>query len=229
MYQLHEEDATKFLKALGNETVDLIVTDPPYSSLDKHRAVGTTTRLHADGWFPTVRNSYFDEWFKEAYRVLVDDAHLYFFCDQETAFGIPGDDGAVARGRAAGFTFWKALIWDKQKMGMGYHYRARHEFILFFEKGKRKLNDLGIPDVLSCDRVRGEYPTQKPVGLLGTLICQSSSVGDIVVDPFMGSGSTGVAALHHHRHFLGADVQRAALDLAERNLSEVTQRIAEGL
>ena len=42
---------------------------------------------------------------------------------------------------SVGFKFWKPLIWDKQKMGMGYHYRARYEFILFFEKGKRHLND----------------------------------------------------------------------------------------
>ena len=44
----------------------------------------------------------------------------------------------------AGFRFWKPLVWDKKTIGMGYHYRARYEFILFFEKGKRRLNDLGI-------------------------------------------------------------------------------------
>jgi hypothetical protein len=48
----------------------------------------------------------------------------------------------------AGFKFWKPLIWDKQKIGMGYHYRARYECVLFFEKGKRKLHDLGIADII---------------------------------------------------------------------------------
>ena len=62
-------------------------------------------------------------------------------------------------GEEAGFKFWKPLIWDKMKIGMGYHYRARCERILFFEKGKRKLNDLGIPDVLAVERIYRGYPT----------------------------------------------------------------------
>ena len=51
----------------------------------------------------------------------------------------------------AGFKFWKPLVWDKCAIGMGYHYRARYEFILFFEKGKRKLNNLSIPDISPAD------------------------------------------------------------------------------
>jgi DNA modification methylase len=96
-------------------------------------------------------------------------------------------------------------------IGMGYHYRARYEFVLFFEKGKRKLNDLGIADVLTAPRVRGGYPAEKPVALSETLILQSSSAGDIVADPFMGSGSVGVAALKLSRRFLGNDVSDSAL------------------
>jgi len=122
-------------------------------------------------------------------------------------------DGKIAKpiAEAAGFKFWKPLIWDKCTIGMGYHYRARYEFVLFFEKGKRKLNDLGIADVLTAPRVRGGYPAEKPVALSETLILQSSSAGDIVADPFMGSGSVGVAALKLSRRFLGNDVSDSAL------------------
>ena len=62
----------------------------------------------------------------------------------------------------AGFRFWKPLVWDKRTIGMGYHYRARYEFVLFFEKGKRRLNDLGIADVISVPRIHGGYPAEKP-------------------------------------------------------------------
>ena len=65
--------------------------------------------------------------------------------------------------RRPGFKFWKPLIWDKCTIGMGYHYRARYECILFFEKGKRKLNDLGIADIIEVPRIRGGYPAEKPV------------------------------------------------------------------
>jgi site-specific DNA-methyltransferase (adenine-specific) len=101
---------------------------------------------------------------------------------------------------------------------MGYHYRARYELILFFEKGKRRLNDLGIPDVLSVPRVRAGYPAEKPVALLETLIAQSSRPGELVVDPFMGSGSCGVAALGSGRSFAGNDIASEAVALTRQRL-----------
>jgi hypothetical protein len=106
-------------------------------------------------------------------------------------------------------------------IGMGYHYRARYEFVLFFEKGKRKLNDLGIADVLTVPRVRGGYPAEKPSALSETLILQSSSAGDIVADPFMGSGSVGAAALKLSRRFLGNDVSDSALAHARARFSQL--------
>jgi site-specific DNA-methyltransferase (adenine-specific) len=142
--------ALPYLLRLPSNSVDLFCTDPPYSSLEKHRAVGTTTRL-TKAWFPVILNSDFPQLLTEMYRVLKSDRHFYMFCDQETMFIVK------PMAEAAGFKFWKPLIWDKKKIGMGYHYRCRHEFILFFEKGKRKLNNLSIPDVLECPRVLKGY------------------------------------------------------------------------
>ena len=77
----------------------------------------------------------------------------------------------------AGFRFWKPLVWDKRTIGMGYHYRARYEFILFFEKGKRRLNDLGVADIISVPRIHGGYPAEKPVAVSEVLVRQSSRTG----------------------------------------------------
>jgi DNA modification methylase len=101
------------------------------------------------------------------------------------------------------------------RIGMGYHYRARYEFILFFEKGKRKLNDLGTADILAIPRVINGYATEKPVALLEVLVRQSSQENELVLDPFMGSGSTGVAALRNKRKFWGNDIQQKAVALAK--------------
>ena len=62
------------------------------------------------------------------------------------------------------------------KIGMGYHYRARYELILFFEKGKRKLNNLGIPDIIQAPRIRGGYPAEKPEEVADILIRQSTQM-----------------------------------------------------
>lgn len=212
-FHLETCDATAGLTRLPDQSIHLLCTDGPYASLDKHRAVGTTTRLKQK-WFPTVPNEYWDEWFRQAHRILAKNAHLYFFCDSETMFDVK------PRGEAAGFTFWKPIVWDKQRMGMGYHYRASCEFILFFEKGKRRLNDLGIKDVLSEPRIKTDYPTEKPVPLLETLVRQSTFGGETVLDTFFGSGSCGEASLRHGRHFLGFDVDPESLPPAQQRLSQ---------
>jgi site-specific DNA-methyltransferase (adenine-specific) len=198
-------------------SVDLVVTDPPYESLEKHRAVGTTTRLKqskasSNPWFRIFPNARFAELFAEVHRVLARNSHFYLFCDQETAF--------VAKpiAETAGFKFWKPLIWDKQTIGMGYHYRSRYEMILFFEKGKRQLNDLGTADILTAPRVRGGYPAEKPPRISEILIEQSTRPGELVIDPFMGSGSVGVAALNLGRRFHGNDIAAEALAVARERL-----------
>ena len=120
----------------------------------------------------------------------------------------------------AGFKFWKPLVWDKQTIGMGYHYRARYECILFFEKGKRRLNDLGIADVIAVPRVHRGYPAEKPPAVSEVLIKQSTLPGELVGDPFMGSGSVGVAALRAGRRFRGTDVNPEAVRLTADRLRQ---------
>ncbi|NMH64937.1 DNA-methyltransferase [Shewanella salipaludis] len=206
---LFQDDAVNWLSTLADASVDLIITDPPYESLEKHRKIGTTTRLKVskssnNQWFEIFPNSRFENLFREVFRVLKKNSHFYLFCDQETMFVVKPIAEKV------GFKFWKPIVWDKTSIGMGYHYRSKYEFILFFEKGKRKLNDLGIPDVLQCKRVYNGYPTEKPISLIEILIEQSSSPGELVVDPFFGSGSGLIAAKNLGRNAIGCDISSAA-------------------
>lgn len=216
-FQLTRGDAVDWLRSLGDESAHLVITDPPYESLEKHRAVGTTTRLKqskasSNQWFSIFPNARFRELFSEIYRVLSADSHLYLFCDQETAF--------IAKPIAedVGFKFWKPLIWDKKRIGMGYHYRARYEFILFFEKGKRRLNNLGVADIIESPRIYNGYPTEKPVEVSAVLVAQSSQPGELVIDPFVGAGSAGVAAVSAGRLFAGNDISDEAVAITRQRL-----------
>ena len=219
VFDLSVCDAVDWLRAQPAASIDLLITDPAYESLEKHRAIGTTTRLKqskasSNNWFTVFPNARFPELFSEAFRVLKRNTHFYLFCDAETMF--------VAKPEAerAGFRFWKPLVWDKKTIGMGYHYRARYEFILFFEKGKRRLNDLGVPDVITAPRIHRGYPAEKPPAVSEILIEQSSARGELVADPFMGSGSVGVAALKAGRRFCGTDVNAEAVRLTANRLRE---------
>jgi site-specific DNA-methyltransferase (adenine-specific) len=217
-------DAVDWLRSQPADSVDLLVPDPAYESLEKHRAVGTTTRLKhskasSNDWFHVFPNARFAELFAEIFRVLRRDRHFYLLCDAETMF--------VAKPEAerAGFRFWKPLVWDKRTIGMGYHYRARYELILFFEKGKRRLNDLGVADVITVPRIHRGYPAEKPAAVSEVLVAQSSQPGEVVADPFIGSGSVGEAALRLGRRFLGTDLNPEAVAWSARRLAA----IGEGL
>lgn len=219
-------DAIEWLRSVPDGSVDLVVTDPAYESLEKHRAIGTTTRLKhskasSNDWFAIFPNSRFPDLFAQVYRVLRKDRHFYLFCDPETAFV------AKPLAEAAGFKFWKPLVWDKKRIGMGYHYRSRYEFILFFEKGKRKLSNLGTADIIECPRIYNGYPTEKPVEVSEVLIGQSTQRGELVIDPFMGSGSVGVAALRLGRCFAGSDVCAEAISVASRRFAAEGAAAAE--
>jgi site-specific DNA-methyltransferase (adenine-specific) len=225
-----EMDAIQLLKNLKDESVDLAVFDPAYESLEKHRKSGTTTRLKqskasSNDWFGTFPNASYWPLFEQLYRVMKPGTFIFMFCDQETrdivVHGAHPDveDSIVDPGQwgplvETGFKLWKSIIWDKEHAGMGYHFRARHEFIILAEKvvkknKHRKLNDLGMPDVLQHTRLKGSsfYPTEKPAGLIKDLIIQGSNEGDLVVDFFSGSGVTGQVCRENNRRFVLGDLK----------------------
>jgi site-specific DNA-methyltransferase (adenine-specific) len=229
-------DAVEWLRTIGDESVDLCITDIAYESLEKHRAKGTTTRLKvsdasSNEWFPIFHNERIPELLRELYRVLKKNTHCYLYCDQETMHVFH------ALAPAAGFTWKKFIVWNKVAMGMGYTYRAQHELIVYLEKGKRKLRNLGIADVLTVPeddgdgpsmitqkRIRGEYPTAKPPEVSEILITQSTELGELVIDPFFGGGSTGVAAKRCGREFAGCDIKRSAVDFVRERLRATESR-----
>jgi site-specific DNA-methyltransferase (adenine-specific) len=218
-------DAFELLASLPPESIDLVLTDPPYESLELHRSRGTTTRLTTN-WFATVPNERLPELLRLVYRALKPDRHFYLFCDEVTADVVKQQQGIGAnrqvngaRRCSCGLNFWKEIVWAKTtndgtkiRGGTGYHFRAANERILFFEKGKRALNDLGIPDVLLAPRSGVPGPAVKPGAVIRTLISQSTLPGELVIDPFCGSGVVGVEALGLQRHFVMGDIDLAYLD-----------------
>ncbi len=218
------QDFLDFMGEIEDGSVDLAITDPAYWTLNKHRNIGTTTRLggHKDKakqdenmWFPTIDANDLWELMNETWRVLKPNSHAYIFGDDETSDYIKAYAGDMDWRKV------KRLVWDKVNQGMGYTYRARYEFIVFLEKGNRKLNSLSIPDILTVKKVTGGYPTEKPVALMEILIKQSSKEGDLICDPFMGSGSVAVACERLGRRFIGCDINPAAHEYYRNRAQEL--------
>lgn len=211
-FSLLHEDVLDVLHRIDDATIDLIIIDPAYESLEKHRNHGTTVRLR--DWFPIFPNHRFVPLFEQLWRVLRPNRHFFMMCDDEThRFVAP-----IAK--RAGFDMWTPWIWDKMRTGMGYHGRCSYELIDFFTKGSRQLNDRAMRNILRVPSIRrrGRYPTEKPMDLMKIIVEQSSQPGEVVFDGFCGAGSVGAAAVRAGRRFIGCDVAERAVDLTRRRL-----------
>lgn len=218
MIQLNKQDAFAFLSGLENNSVDMVFTDPPYWTLNKWRNVGTTTRLGGNsdvdkqtGWFETIDSNELWDLMCEFHRVLKKDRHAFIMCDGQTLKWVLG------YAEEAGFSYFKPLIWDKVSLGMGYHFRNRHEFIVMLDKGKnRKPKNLSLPDIFTFPMVKNRYPTQKPFDLIDLFVTQFTEENEMVIDPFFGSGTVASSCQINKRNFKGSDTS----DLAHKYTNE---------
>ncbi len=186
LVRLVQADAREFLASLPDESVDLIVTDPPYA----FERGGT----HFREWFAELPDEVWPEILAELYRVLGHDRHAYLFCDWRTQrlFEDAAED--------AGFRVHRPLVWDKLSPALGGTWRSQSELILFLEKGHRPGNYKNRGNVLGAPRVARGYPTEKPVRIL--------QAADQPVEPDGGAGSRSVLRLGQRRE--GGPVAGAA-------------------
>ena len=127
----------------------------------------------------------------------------------------------------AGFTFTKSLIWNKCNKIMGRFYMSQFEYILFFHKGYGKqIKECGTSDLLTFPNNKIKKPdgtnyhdTEKPVDLMKVLIRNSSDESDLVMDPFMGIGSTGIACAMLNRDFIGYEINKEYFDFASKRIN----------
>ena len=127
----------------------------------------------------------------------------------------------LSEAEKVGFGFHNLLVWDKGSATPNRWYMKNCEFIGFFYKGKAKrINDCGAMQLISCPQIdETNHPTEKPIQLMRHYIEQSTEPGQTVLDPFMGSGTTGVAAALSGRYFTGIEKNKAFFDIAVKRIA----------
>jgi site-specific DNA-methyltransferase (adenine-specific) len=216
-HEVRVDDCLRFLRSLGSESVDLVVTDPAYSGMNQHlqlgrgRIVGVYQAAGQAGarWFTEFRDDpeTYRVFLQECHRVLRNDRHIYIMFDSFSLLSLAPLVREV-------FSVKNVLVWDKVNLGMGHYFRRRHELILFASKGHRKLRSRDRPDVITAKRIhRAPYPTQKPVAVFDAMIGPSAEPGFVVCDPFVGAGASAIAALKAGCGFLGADISARAVEI----------------
>ena len=209
---LLNQDVREVFKTIPDNSIDLVVTDPPYKTTSRGNA-GTSggmlqKEINKKGQVFKHNNIKPQEYIPELYRVLKDGSHCYIMTNHVNL------QEMLNVATESGFKFVKCLIWDKGNKIMGQYYMSSFEYIIFLRKGKAKrINNCGTADILRVPNIKlkGEdgknlHDTEKPVELMKIMIDNSSNEGDIVFDPFMGIGSTGVACLELNRRFIGVEL-----------------------
>ena len=113
----------------------------------------------------------------------------------------------------------EVIVWDKVAMNVGPAFRKQYECILVLEKGRPAYRSRRMRNLLRFPRVRDkEHPHAKPLPLIKELMLHSSAPGGVVLDPFLGTGTTAVAAMELGRHFIGVEVDPAYCRLARERL-----------
>jgi len=218
---IYHGDCLEVLAGLAPESVDLVVTDPPYGVdyLSNFRVANPSVAqvIHADDSLDAMRAS-----LAMCVALLRPDAHVYYFASADETVGeacaaLPSD-----------LTFHRLLCWDKGNHGMGdleRDYGHAWEAIVYASKGRGHALNPPRPSSLLRSFGRGAgstwvHPTQKPVPLMRFLIEKSSQPGDLVLDPFMGSGTTLRAAKDLGRKAIGIEIEEKYCEIAAKRLSQ---------
>jgi site-specific DNA-methyltransferase (adenine-specific) len=210
--KITETDCLEYLKQIPDNTIDLVIIDPPY-------CVGTTSNGHKGSYSDNnLIRPFFEIVFKEFSRVLKDGSEFYINTDWRTySFLYP----ILARH----LTIKNLIVWDYQWMKAGNAYRFTHELIMYGVKGgyTRKFS-ASESDVwrIKCvnftqDRL---HNAQKPTELITKMILNSSKENDIILDCFMGSGTTTYTAKNLKRNFLGCEIDPTFCELANKRVNE---------
>lgn len=197
------------MKKIKEESIDLIITDPPWGIDILKSAEGKFWKdRHINGEFEDSKHSTLDMLnlvFKECYRVLKKDSHCYVF------FGIQMYKEIGNLLTEVGFYIEPVpLIWNKRsggQAGTDFHFPIAYECIFFCMKGKRKLNGTKA-DMFEVERVPSAqkiHPTEKPKRLIRQFVELSSDIGEIVLDPFCGSGVVLISAFECGREGKGVE------------------------
>jgi len=208
--QIVQGDCVEVLKNLPDSTVDLVVTDPPYLVNYRDRS-GRSVRN--DGGNSAILNA-----FSDLYRVLKQDSFCVCF------YGWNRVDRFFSAWREAGFRPVGHIVWQKDYASNAGFVEYRHEQAYLLAKGNPARPAKPLADVqpwtYTGNRV---HPTEKSVRILRPLIETFSSPGDIVLDPFAGSGSTAVAAALTGRRTIGIELEESYCNLARKRLAGVAR------
>jgi DNA modification methylase len=216
---IHMGDALEILSTMKAGSVDLVVTDPPY-------VIGAVSAGNigskAGGWGDMMNSSrWFRDWYVMVRRLLKQDGAMWTFCNWRS---LPVVMKAAID---AEWSVTSLLVWDKQWIGPGgvVGLRPSYELVALLAMPEFAIPDRGVPDIWQQQWASHKptgHPAEKPVALLSRLIDTSGVKDGVVLDPFMGSGSTLRAAKDCGLRGVGIEAEERWCEVAKGRLAQQT-------
>ena len=219
--ELMKGDCLEMMKTIPDGSVDLCISDIPYKLTGGGKGDGVNSKrpkgILTDNK-QLMQVPKFEDWLPELYRVMKNGTHIYLMCNFKNLNDLMNKSSKV------GFKHINLLVWEKNNCTPSQFYMKNCEYTLLLRKGSSKyINDIGgSKTVHKFDNIIGNkiHPTEKPVELMEFYLKNSSNVGDVVLDMFMGSGSTGVASVNTNRSFIGIELDENYFNIAEKRIQE---------
>lgn len=225
---IEQGDCLELMKQIPDNSIDLIVTDPPYRGISGGRAgkknqpsgilkINDGKLFHHNSIKP-------ESWFPELYRVLKPGCHCYVMTNTLNLRHY------LNLANECKFKLHNLLVWQKNNATPNKWYMKNAEYTLFLRKGSQRfINNMGSKTVHNFCNVRDKtHPTEKPIALMEFYIKNSSAPGEIVLDPFMGTGATPVAAVNAGRHYIGFELDKQYFDTACTRIEGAEKAVVTG-
>ena len=231
---LYNEDCLETMKMMADGCVDIIVTDPPYDipttdgggTINSVKKLSTSLKELDDA---NITNGYDIEKFGTEFLRIMKEPNIYLWCNKKQ---IPEYFDFYVNKHKCKF---EILVWNKPNALPTYSnkYLSDKEYCLYFFKGKGKTCPKSYEDAKTVyiapinhkDKKLYHHPTIKPLGFTEKLIRNSSQEGQVVFDPFMGSGTTGVAAVNTNRGFIGCEIDFGYYKTAEERIRAAMESV----
>ena len=233
---IYHGDCLEVIPSLPPESVDLLWTDPPYGHANGEKDLAAS-RIGVKGGrkarLATIQNDRHEDWeklipafLKAAQPVLKSDCCCCCCC----CCGGGGPSPSFAKTALwldEWYSFFHAVVWDKSARGngLGWRYRRNYEFVMVAHKKGGKLawadDKVAVPNIIrTMPDDNTLHPTTKPVDLVAHFIQWHTKPGDMVLDPFMGSGTTLRAAMDLGRRAIGIEVEEKYCEIAAGRLAQ---------
>ena len=249
-YRLYNGDCFKILEDFPSETFDMIFADPPYmlsnggitcqngkmvsvnkGKWDKSKGIEEDFEFHKK-WLALCKRLLKPNgtlWVSGTYHSIYTCGFAMLLLNYHILNDISWFKPNASPNLSCKYftASHESLIWARKNKNVKHYFNyeamKNGDFTKdFIKKPNTQMRSVwAISTPQSQEKIFGKHPTQKPLALLERIIEASTQEGDLILDPFMGSGTTGVAAVKLNRRFVGIDVEKEYFELAEKRISDI--------